>query len=738
VTEVIGSDGTDTDRSVPRWLVLLVISSVGAFLIWQLRPGLIFANTTPTGADLGYHVWAPAYLRDHLLPSLSGWSPDWFGGLPLYVFYSPIPALLILIADVVLPYGVAMKLVVALCALLLPVAAWTVAKLGRMFPLAAIAVPVAVLGFLFDDSWWRFGGNLRADLGGEFTYGLALVFLLFAIAALDEVLYTGRHRGAAALLGSLTLVSHPVLAIVLIIAAGLLIFSHGLLRGWNVVPRILPVAGVALLLSSFWVVPFLFYRSEFDPLHPPKVTTWVELFFPLPFWAELVVIPLAVFAVIRGVARRNPMTVALGGLAVCAGLLVLATGSAVVENARFIPIYHVARWMLAGIGFAEVVALVAERRARAAIVLPCAGLAVMIFSLGVITGSLPLSRTRIVTTPAGLVSKTKWLFLPETETNINPLWVRVGFGGVERAPLWPEYQALIDNLKAVGHHQGCGRLVAENQPSTSHVGQREISMLPYWTDGCIGAMIGVPPEESRTEPLAQFATSEASAYVESSDLTKLQSHDFTAGAQMLRDMGVRYYIAWSQPAIEAAGGLPFMHVIGSSGPWTIYQLDDANVVHPLEQDPVRFPHMGEEQWRELVERWFVAGMPGGQPVEGGSKDWSEWTQSGQGAASESSALTPVSVSRVKIARNRISFHVDRIGQPIAIRNSYFPWWSVTGASGPWRLAPNSMVVVPTSNDVTLVAKRRWPDHLAVIVSVIGLVALAALVLHDRRTPESTQ
>ena len=62
---------------------------------------------------MGAHVWGPAYLRDHLLPNfqLTGWSMDWYGGLPIYRFYMVVPALAIVALDVILPYGVAFKLV---------------------------------------------------------------------------------------------------------------------------------------------------------------------------------------------------------------------------------------------------------------------------------------------------------------------------------------------------------------------------------------------------------------------------------------------------------------------------------------------------------------------------------------------------------------------------------------------------------------------------------------------------
>ncbi len=74
-----------------------------------IHPGLVLSNNTPTGGDMGAHVMGPAYLRDHLLPNLqlSGWSNYWYAGFPMYRFYMVTPALMIVILNVVLPYGIA-------------------------------------------------------------------------------------------------------------------------------------------------------------------------------------------------------------------------------------------------------------------------------------------------------------------------------------------------------------------------------------------------------------------------------------------------------------------------------------------------------------------------------------------------------------------------------------------------------------------------------------------------------
>ena len=36
-----------------------------------------------------------------------------------------------------------------------------------------------------------------------------------------------------------------------------------------------------------------------------------------------------------------------------------------------------------------------------------------------------------------------------------------------------------------------------------------------------------------------------------------------------------------------------------------------------------------------------------------------------------------------------------------VKMSYFPRWHVSGATGPYRVSPNEMVVIPTSKDVSL-------------------------------------
>ena len=61
--------------------------------------------------------------------------------------------------------------------------------------------------------------------------------------------------------------------------------------------------------------------------------------------------------------------------------------------------------------------------------------------------------------------------------------------------------------------------------------------------------------------------------------------------------------------------------------------------------------------------------------------------------------------------------------PVLVKVSYFPNWEVSGAEGPYRIAPNLMVVVPTSTDVHLTYERSTLDYFAYLLTLLGIVLL---------------
>ena len=220
-------------RRVPlaTWVTLAVVGISTLFVVWVVNPaGVLLTDTTPTGGDLGAHVWGPAFIRDELLPRfrLTGWTPDWYAGFPAFHFYMVVPMLAVVAVNVglalplavpvalasvaggiwlerrrptgwipglwmlgvftvlVVPvaYGVAFKWVTVAGLVAMPVAAWLMGRLaGLEFPGPAL-MAAATLPFIFDRAFNIMGGNLMSTMAGEFAFALAVVALLVYLGLL--------------------------------------------------------------------------------------------------------------------------------------------------------------------------------------------------------------------------------------------------------------------------------------------------------------------------------------------------------------------------------------------------------------------------------------------------------------------------------------------------------------------------------------------------------------------------
>jgi hypothetical protein len=125
-------------------------------------------------------------------------------------------------------------------------------------------------------------------------------------------------------------------------------------------------------------------------------------------------------------------------------------------------------------------------------------------------------------------------------------------------------------------------------------------------------------------------------------------------------------------------------------------------------------------WYDNPNRWNV------ELAQGGPSSWPRTTVGDTRPPVRPAATTRV--TDVSTTNTTVSFHVSRVGTPVLVKVSYFPNWHASGADGPWRVTPNLMVVVPTSHDVTLSYGRSGADYLGDFLTVLGVLALAALIL----------
>jgi hypothetical protein len=293
-----------------------------------------------------------------------------------------------------------------------------------------------------------------------------------------------------------------------------------------------------------------------------------------------------------------------------------------------------------------------------------------------------------------------------------------------------------------------------------------LMLLPFWTDGCIGSSEGLFFEAAGTTPY-HFLAAGAMSKQSSNPVRELRyiNNDAEIGVSYLQELGINYYMAVTPEAIakadEVAANGGGLSALETSGPWHIYSVGNADIVVPLDTLPV----VVNERSGDLRERWLELGTSWLQnrtewdalPAAGGPKEWQRIDVSVDMSLREGepgsdsrkvdvvkplqvivpTKVEPAVVSDVEIGDDTVSFSVDKIGVPVLVRVSYFPNWQVSGAEGPYRVAPNMMVVVPTSTEVSMHFQASFVDRFAYLLTILGFVGLFVMWRRDRRPKEAS-
>lgn len=786
------------EQNVAYWKKLSTIIAVAGptiFLLLALHPSLILRNNIPTGGDMGAHVWAPAYLRDHLLSNfkLSGWSMDWYSGLPIYRFYMVVPALMIVLLDVVLPYGIAIKIIAVIGILTLPYTTWLFGRFAKFaYPLPELFAIAATI-FLFDESFTIYGGNIASTMAGEFSFSISLSLAMLGFALLAKGLDTGKHRVSAAVIISLSALSHGIVLLFVFGGAALMLVV------WNKRESLqfgAKVIALAVLLSSFWVIPFVTSHAymtdmKYEPRPSGVSDSFWKMFFPLHILLDVSITSLAVIGAIALVRSRHKAGtwITLLTLVLAAGVFIARNSLPVIGllwNPRILPFFYLLRYLLFAVGLYElaIFALRMKSISRIARVEPGTPVVLDIakprenftFNLAMLSGfavfvlvavgfrfqELPFGSTRV--NSAGQYEYV-WGPLKTKSTNDGFVdgWARWNFTGYEGKSAYGEYYGIVQTMKKLGEDstQGCGRALWENSGELNKYGTTmALMLLPFWTDGCISSMEGLFFEAAGSTPY-HFITAAAMSKQSSNPVRELRydNNDAAIGLRYMQELGVKYFMGFTPEAVAQASLQEGLTEVARSGPWVVYRVANSDVVTPLATQPVVANISSSnprERWLEIGTSWFQHPETWTTPIaDDGPSDWQridvavdESLREGEPNSNNrrvdvvkpATALTPVPlepvvVSNVNIGEESVRFSVDKIGVPVLVRVSYFPNWKVDGAEGPYRVAPNMMVVIPTSTDVNMHFGWNMLDYVAYLLSFAGI---AWIVVTRRRSKQTAE
>jgi hypothetical protein len=712
----------------------------------------LFNPTTPTGGDAGAHVAVPAYLRDHLLPHgrLFGWYPDNYGGFPVLQFYFPLPPLLVVLLDVILPYGVAFKLVTVVGLIALPIAAFHFGRRsGLAFPVPAL-MAVGMLTFLFDRSYAIYGGNLPSSFVGEYQFGFALALFVAFLGELAVVCTQRQNRARAAALVAAIFLSHLIVGLFALLAALVAVMTYAPRRRLRTLWYLVPALATFLMLVSFWFLPFLSTHRYTADGNFDKLQTYWKLLFPRHMmW----LIGLAVLAVAQSaIRRRERATIFLSWFAVAVAMTFRLIPKTRLWNGRILPFFYLSVTMLAVIGAVEVARwVVSLRRAssRAASIdhdAPArwgrrsqlvAGLSIglaMFVHAALPVGAVPGSRLDHPT------ATRHFLGLGAKDAGFGN-WAQWNLEGYENKAAWPEYAGLNDLMARIGADRGCARALWQYEADLTRFGSpMALDIMGYWTDGCVTSLEGLFIESSPTSPF-HFMLENETSLAPSRPVFGLpyRNWDLSFAVPHMRLLGVRYFMAFSPEIVDAARSRGDLAEIAAYGKWVIFLVDGAEPVVGLNILPIVDPATKGAS----AERWLKAGLAVWDPIsdqqfyltEDGPADWPRIKPDG---TLPSLYIEPAKVTDWVIDREgtTIDFDVDQIGKPVLVKVSYFPNWTARGADGPYRITPNLMVVVPTSKHVTLRYARSGAEVAGMALSVLGVGAMSALFVMDRRRRRS--
>lgn len=606
--------------------------------------------------------------------------------------------------------------------------------------------------------------RLCAILAGAGT-ALCLMAVHWQIGGDDKVLWNG-HLELPLPLGSRELPIPVWVGGAMLIAAAVLWLLPSQTARW-----VLPSLVVGGMLSAWWVLPFQRRGTYVNDMgwekipipgqNPPQ--SWSRYLLPPdlsdPPGSDLRwVFALALVGVGLSLAARMRVGIFLTGCSVALGVAFWLLPDGRLWNARLLPFYYLTVMLLAALAFTEGARIIAEvfrgrdtgplRSHASSVVTAVSGFVGVLVVVGLPLGVLPFKEN--ITNEAGGQGYAWPSFSPlqleSTPGSYIKGWANWNYEGYEGKPAYREYYEITQTMERLGERPGgCGRAMWEYEKELDRYGTpMALMLLPYWTDGCIGSMEGLYFEASSTTPFHFLMQTELSEAPSSAQRDMPYSgFDINKGVQHMRLLGVRYYMATSDLAVQAASAHPDLTQVAESGPWAVFEVANSAVVQPLINEPqvVADANGTQDEWLEHptdisgradgpAVRWFMNPELWDVALAAGGPD--EWERievadlvTGQRPTGE--AIEPAQVSNIEIGRDKIEFDVDRVGSPVLVKASYFPNWKASGADGPWRVAPNLMVVVPTERHVELNYGRtsiEWSAYLVTLMGLVGLVLLA--------------
>ena len=675
----------------------IVLFLLFAYLFAAFPPDLLLLKTTINGGDTGSHYPCAVYLKNVLLPQgkIMGWMQGNYAGLPLFYHYFPLPFLLAAGLSTILSMQIAFKLITVLGIFLLPVCAYFSFRcLKYRFPTPILAA-VFTLPFLFNQGNSMWGGNIASTLAGEFCYSLGFALALLFTGTLYRGISDNRYLVLNAALIFLIATSHAYTFIFCLIPGSFFFLANPKRN----LKYLAGVYGLAFVLLAFWTFPLL--------ANLPYTTSFV---FRWTIHSVLEVFPVVMLP--------------------SAGLAIIAFGLNLKDNRTFY-FFYLFLFCAAVYAIGPHIGILDIRFVPFVQMLLCVWGAVVIKPV--------LKKIRFSTLLPFILFGLVVLWTDSHTTYIKD-WVKWNYTGYEQKKTWPTFNEINNYLK----NAGSGRVVWEHTPLDESLGSiRTSETLPYFAKR--QTLEGIHMLGTHTAPFVFYMESETSFQPCNPIPDYFYSTlNLKSGIDHFRLFNVEHFVARSPQLKALAEQYPQLRLEKVVAGYNIYRVlaDDYAYVTPLKNMPVLFI---TDDWRDIAYQWFAKESVKDTFLvfknKATPKDKLRFKQIVSRLDQiESIPFTNSNVTvKSEIHPESIDIETSKIGNPLLIKVSYHPNWTVCGADRVYPVSPSFMLIFPTQHKVHLSFEPGLPAKAGTILTLLGIVlALSTPFWLKKYFPAQTQ
>ncbi len=677
-----------------------------AILLIFLRIDLILLNTLPTGGDMGAHIVPTKFFVEELFYNfkISGWSNDWFAGYPAYYFYFPLPPSIVAILNLILPFNISFKIMVLIALVLLVISIEKLISL-KVGNLSYIGFAGGLL-YLLTESFTIFGGNLASSLAGQYSFTYSLAFANLSIYYIRNRLIKHSVIKGSVLLG-LSLLSH---LIPFLIHAPIFLIYFLSSKSLNI-KKVVGLLMFLFLTMRFSVSLFLNLEFTTNMTYSPY-TKIKDLIKPdiLPF-------AMGIFFYAMFTKRKNLKNIFLSTemyLIFISSLLFFYGPEGALWNGRLVPFFNLGLIILFFKIIEEKMDLLTKKiNGKYLIIifyLICSSFFIFNYfqkwqeryAITVYFIALMILFSFIIT-----IYKPKYalgitlITLVLSSVNFLPHWLNWNFTGYDQKENWSD----ITNLYLGLNQLEPGRIMWEPNSELNKYGTPMVLMtIPMFTNH--ESVEGLYFDSSITTPF-HFVTVSGMAESPSNPVGGLSyiNGDFDKGIIYMKELGVDYFISYTDSITDKALMSDELEYLFQSPPFTVFKIHSEKVqVVDVElvnfAQPKLLVRISNSIFKqEQTDSFFSLAMKEfkldnkKRIIEGiGSKEFKNLNISTDKKSE---------INNIRISNNKITFETKHPNELHIIRVSYFPNWKIENGSGPYRLSPSFMGVIPHSNEVSI-------------------------------------